>query len=202
MIADETLLPQPRSLDVLCGRDREAFNHDGNVHYRFLVENNRERYQTANFREEKTQISQAILDEVLRRGRFLKFDQATKFWRALSKNDARKKVAHALRCNKDPTMKQKRKKKKKSTSNGAIVEKVKQNVNEVHYVTATVKECESKGTIRQYKSSIELDGFNLDLSVVDDIDDQIDDDIGDDVPLYHHGVDYLLSEFDSLLSSE
>ncbi len=154
------------------------------------------------FREEKTQISQAILDEVLRRGMFLKFDQATKFWRALSKNDARKKVAHALRCNKDPTMKQKRKTKKKSTSNGTIVEKVKQNMNEVHYVTATVKECESKGTIRQYKSSIELDGFNLDLSVVDDIDDQIDDDIGDDVPLYHHGVDYLLSEFDSLLSSE
>jgi septin family protein len=71
-------------------------------------------------------------------------------------------------------------------------------VNEVHHVTATVKECESKGTIRQYKSSIELDGFNLDLSVVDD--DQIDDDIGDDVPLYHHGVDYLLSEFDSLLN--
>jgi hypothetical protein len=66
MIADEILIPQPRTLDVLCGRDREAFNHDGNVHYRFLVESNRERYQTANFREEKTQISQAILDEVLR----------------------------------------------------------------------------------------------------------------------------------------
>jgi hypothetical protein len=105
-------------------------------------------------------------------------------------------------------MKQQRKTKKKSTLNGTIVEKVKQNVkkvkqnvNEVDYGTATVKECESKGTIRQYKSSIlQLDRFNLDLSIVDDIDDETDDDIDDDVPLYHHGVNSLLSDYDSSLS--
>jgi hypothetical protein len=63
----------------------------------------REQYQHTPSREEKTQITEDIIGFICKRGRFLKFDQGTKLWSILTKEDAHKKVAHALRNIKNPT---------------------------------------------------------------------------------------------------
>lgn len=87
----------PDKLDVICGRDKKAFNHFGNVRYRTIVDMYRGRYQSAKSREEKTRIADDIIDFILQSGNFVKYDRNRNLWYVVSTQFAHGKVAHALR---------------------------------------------------------------------------------------------------------
>jgi hypothetical protein len=86
--------------DVLCGRGRRCFQHDGNVNYRDMVAKYSEVYQKTNSRTEKSRIVNAIVDSLGRNGsRFLKQheEDGNDHWRVLSTKEARLKIAHTFR---------------------------------------------------------------------------------------------------------
>eukprot|EP00977_Amphora_coffeiformis_P000816 scaffold175_cov177-Amphora_coffeaeformis.AAC.18 len=87
--------------DVMCGRDRWIHSHPGNRRFRHLINEYRERYQSAKYREHKTSMTTEIVNTVKRHGgRFLKLEGS--FWREVDQSCAHEKVSHALRSAKDP----------------------------------------------------------------------------------------------------
>jgi len=101
----------PGKRDILCGRDKQAFNHVGNKRFRAIVNMNRERYQKAKNRDEKTRITDEIIASIIEgQSRFLKYDPISRLWRDVSKEYAHEKVSHALRSAKDPKKRCSRKK--------------------------------------------------------------------------------------------
>lgn len=100
----------PDNQDIICGRDKQAFNHVGNKRFRVLIARSRETYQNAKTREAKSKITDDIIDTILESGRFLKYDYVTKLWCVVTRDYAHEKVSHALRSAKDPRKKKPRKK--------------------------------------------------------------------------------------------
>lgn len=96
--------------DVFCGKDRQSHTHPGNQVFRSLILDNREEYQNATMREQKTRITTSIIERVhLNGGRFVKFDEDTSSWFEVNKAYAHDKVSHALRSAKDPRLRKTRK---------------------------------------------------------------------------------------------
>ena len=92
-----------QTTDVLCGRDKLSYAHVGNKRFRQIIAINREAYQTAPSRENKTSITCDIGNMVREYGgRILKVDDATGEWVEVGDSYAREKVSHALRSAKDP----------------------------------------------------------------------------------------------------
>ena len=114
--------------DVLCGRGKDSHAHFGNKRFQCIIQMNRDAYQQASTREEKTDLSNRIV-QMIRScgGRFLKRvdkndndDCSTTnnesssvaspspappiqgLWKEVSASYAREKVSHALRSAKDP----------------------------------------------------------------------------------------------------
>lgn len=106
--------------DVMCGRDKHVHSHSGNKRFRFLIQTNRERYQSAKSRSEKSNITQEILRAIQENGgQFLKIDPATGVWAALDAAEAHEKISHALRSAKDrkvPSKPRKRRQPRKAES--------------------------------------------------------------------------------------
>ena len=106
----------PQKFDIICGRDKNACSHVGNKRFRVIVEMNRERYQTASSREEKTKITIELIS-IIRScepgGRFLKMDD-NNHWVDVGDAYAREKVSHALRSAKNPHRRKSRKVRKLS----------------------------------------------------------------------------------------
>lgn len=101
----------PNKLDILCGRDKVAFNHVGNKAFRVIISEHRERYQSSKSREAKSHITDDIIASLKEQGRrFFKFDRDIKQWYLVSDEYAHEKVSHALRSAKDPKRKTTRKK--------------------------------------------------------------------------------------------
>lgn len=100
----------PGIFDIICGRDRLAFNHPGNRRFRVIVKTNRERYQTCKTRDQKSKITNEIIDSIQEKGNFLQYDHLTELWCVVTRNYAHEKVSHALRSAKDPSKKTPRKK--------------------------------------------------------------------------------------------
>ena len=103
----------PEKFDILCGRDRMASTHIGNKRYRVIIAMNRERYQNAKTRDQKTRITNEVISTFQKSqpgGRFLKFDPNSNAWYDVGLEYAHEKVSHALRSAKDPNMKGIRKK--------------------------------------------------------------------------------------------
>jgi hypothetical protein len=104
----------PQRFDIVCGRDRTSNSHGGNKRFRCIVEMNRERYQTAPSRDDKTAIT-AELVTMIRScrpgGRFLKMNENNN-WYDVGDEYAKEKVSHALRSAKDPHRVKIRKKRK------------------------------------------------------------------------------------------
>ena len=112
---DDAIITSPKRFDIVCGRDKHSHAHVGNKRFRAVIEMNRERYQTALTRDDKTQITCEIIAMIRScqpGGRFLKFDPDTNLWIILGDDYAREKVSHALRSAKDPMRKKIRKKKR------------------------------------------------------------------------------------------
>ncbi len=86
-----------RSTDILSGRGKTVFHHDGNKNYRELVAMQLGTYESSSVRAEKSVLVNAIVDTLLLDGaRFLKRVERNR-WRLMDKQEARNKVAHSVR---------------------------------------------------------------------------------------------------------
>jgi hypothetical protein len=90
---------KPTEVDVLCGRGGRTNHHPGNIYYLQMKEDIQERYLAAS-KEEKTAISQELVDAIhCRGGRFLKLDERSNHhqWYEIDNRTARKKASQTLR---------------------------------------------------------------------------------------------------------
>lgn len=100
---DDDMIPE--EFDIVCGRSKLSQNHIGNHRYRALIEQNRDRYQTAKSRPEKTAITIELVEKIRGfrpGGRFLLRDEDSGTWQDAGDAYAREKVSHALRSTKKP----------------------------------------------------------------------------------------------------
>jgi len=105
------------NFDILCGRSKLSHRHKGNKRFRIIIEMNRERYQNASNRADKTRITSDIIDLIRgASGRFLKWDTTGRCWNEASEDYTREKVSHALRSAK-PALPRDYKRKKRDNSN-------------------------------------------------------------------------------------
>jgi hypothetical protein len=93
-----------RPTDVFCSRDKASHQHQGNKRFRQLIVRYREQYQTLNQREEKTKLTNDIVNAIKNNGgRFLKQHESIPgWWYEVNYAVAHEKVSHALRSAKDP----------------------------------------------------------------------------------------------------
>ena len=83
--------------DVLCGRDRDAFNHVGNRRFRVLVSLTIDRYIRAETRQEKSLVIASLTESVRKTGgRFVKRTRAGLLVE-LNEKQTQQKVGHAIR---------------------------------------------------------------------------------------------------------
>lgn len=94
----------PTKEDVLCGRGGGINAHEGNVAFRQMVHEQKERYNVAANKQEKAEISQHIVDQVKENGgRFLQKDEfrgyssGGSFWVEIDNMKAIAKTSQALR---------------------------------------------------------------------------------------------------------
>jgi hypothetical protein len=86
----------PTKIDVLFGRDKQCFNHHGNMSFRAVVNQHSRAYETAPSRRDKSLIVYAVFETVRRYGaRFLK--RQGDGWVEVVDSEATQKVGHALR---------------------------------------------------------------------------------------------------------
>jgi hypothetical protein len=88
---------EPGGTDVLCGRGKSNWNHEGNVNFRDFIRQNVTRYVEAPTKNDKTAIVVQLVDEMRQRGcHFLRQDSAGT-WYDIGDAQARDKVGHGLR---------------------------------------------------------------------------------------------------------
>ncbi|GFH61087.1 hypothetical protein CTEN210_17563 [Chaetoceros tenuissimus] len=94
----------PTKEDVLCGRGGGINAHEGNVAFRQMVHEQKERYNVAANKQEKAEISQQIVDQIKEKGgRFLQKDDSRgysssgSFWVEIDNMKAIAKTSQALR---------------------------------------------------------------------------------------------------------
>ena len=86
-----------RDIDVICGRDKSAFNHVGNRRFRVTISIFLKRYLNTPSRLDRSILIYEILDTVHQSGgRFLKQSKSG-VWVELTQKEQRNKIGHALR---------------------------------------------------------------------------------------------------------
>lgn len=101
---------KPTCNDIICGRGRGSFLHEGNKAYLALLRRNIPTYLAAGKRKEKSIIISTLVSSLKTRGfRFLKQDEKNTRWYELSKQECYERTAHAIR---DLIRKQKQAKRK------------------------------------------------------------------------------------------
>jgi hypothetical protein len=92
----EACIAVPSSRDVLLGRGRGFFNHVGNIRYRGIIEDLKDKYD-ASKRATKLEITKDVAQMIHESGgRFLKDDGAG--WGVVDGDVARLKVSHSFRA--------------------------------------------------------------------------------------------------------
>lgn len=87
----------PGERDILLGRGRRAQNHNGNVHFREIVETFRQRYEEIPSKGGKTELIREVVDFIYDNGsRFIKQDSFGR-WIPVGREVARDKVSHSFR---------------------------------------------------------------------------------------------------------
>ena len=97
---DSSLIEGIGLFDVLCGRDRNAFNNVGNRRFRVSVSIALDRYLKASTRKEKSIVIRSVVEVVRRNGgRFLQESSVdgTKRYIELDEKRSHEKTGHALR---------------------------------------------------------------------------------------------------------
>jgi len=94
----DTTITDPQETDVLCGLGAGIYRHPGNVAFRRLVDEYKERYTHCQNKKNKTCISESIV-EIIRKqnGRFLKRSTNRKFWMEIGDKKAIVKTSQRLR---------------------------------------------------------------------------------------------------------
>lgn len=91
---------QPSDNDVICGKGKNVFTHEGNRRFRSLVELGLERYQKAPTRTQKTAVVREICEEVRHNcsngGGFIRQDNNGQWWE-IGCQRAKEKVGHTIR---------------------------------------------------------------------------------------------------------
>ena len=89
---------QPEPGDVLCGRGKNAFSHVGNHHFREVILENASLYETAETKQQKTQLVLFVAYAIIERGgRFLIRSNDGKSWRNGGLKQGKLKAGHAFR---------------------------------------------------------------------------------------------------------
>jgi hypothetical protein len=89
---------EPGRFDILCGRDKRCFNHEGNNRFRSLIICHLQHYKVARSKIERSNVVKVIAEHLKINGsRLLKFDQEANRWYMLSERDVSDKISHALR---------------------------------------------------------------------------------------------------------
>ena len=90
------LVGLPTDADIVCGRGRGIWTHQGNLKFKYAIESNLEAYSQAVRRKEKSNIINHVMNSMLLTGaRFVKKED--NIWCELDENQAREKTAHAMR---------------------------------------------------------------------------------------------------------
>lgn len=89
-------ISHPGPYDVLCGRDREAFNNIGNRRFRVTVNLSLDAYVNSKARQDKSLIIINVINTVRGNGgRFIKWKDDR--WVELTEKQTREKVGHCFR---------------------------------------------------------------------------------------------------------
>lgn len=100
----------PTNYDILCGRGRGSFLHEGNKMYLALLRKNVAPYLSVAKRVQKNGVVRSIVSALTGHGfRFIKQEESTQMWYELNESEAYDRTAHAIR---DIIRKQKMKNKK------------------------------------------------------------------------------------------
>jgi len=92
--SNQIIIVHPNDKDVLCGRGRGNFFHEGNQRFMKIVGTNLQLYIAASSRSQKSNIVKAVAEEVLGQGaRFLKQVRGSCYWYEASTKAARLKVS-------------------------------------------------------------------------------------------------------------
>eukprot|EP00542_Grammatophora_oceanica_P011749 CAMPEP_0194046506 /NCGR_PEP_ID=MMETSP0009_2-20130614/21349_1 /TAXON_ID=210454 /ORGANISM="Grammatophora oceanica, Strain CCMP 410" /LENGTH=325 /DNA_ID=CAMNT_0038691823 /DNA_START=105 /DNA_END=1082 /DNA_ORIENTATION=+ len=98
MMSKSSKIVEPRSTDILCGRVKNTFNHEGNQIFRLVVESHLDAYKRATSRVERSSLFKIVLKELQKTGcRFLRFDESSQDWEELDMKATRNKISHAFR---------------------------------------------------------------------------------------------------------
>jgi len=121
----------PGEFDILCGRDKRAFNHIGNKRFRVIITTHCKQYQETASRNEKTRITTQIINNLRQVGcRFLRKNEVTNMYEDMDDEYAHEKVSHALRSAKTA---EKRSKRKGRKSSAVAMPTLPENSNQASY---------------------------------------------------------------------
>lgn len=89
-------IDEPSPNDVLCGRGKDSFHHQGNYRFRALIAEHAETYKMASAKKQKMQVVTLLADLILAKGgRFLVRSGTN--WVDGGASQGRKKIGHAFR---------------------------------------------------------------------------------------------------------
>jgi hypothetical protein len=92
------VVEQPHSNDILCGKNKECIEHPGSKDFRDAIERYVSRYQAADSKYMKMEITKQIYQDLSQQSkRFLKFNTKEGVWQELNSSSVRDKIGHALR---------------------------------------------------------------------------------------------------------
>jgi len=88
---------KPGPFDVICARGKQAYNHDGNKHFRGIVSNATEKYSKVESKLQRSMIVTDIVDAIRGKGGFLRMNDTTGEWIECSDVLCREKVGQYFR---------------------------------------------------------------------------------------------------------
>jgi uncharacterized protein (DUF779 family) len=87
----------PKKTDVLCGRGKMRFHHEGNDSFRMLIAEHSETYKMAPTKKLKMQVVELVVDVVFSRGGRFLIQVADGSWVDGGKKQGKVKTGHAMR---------------------------------------------------------------------------------------------------------
>ena len=87
----------PRAVDVLCGRGKMCFHHEGNDSFRMLIAEHVDTYKLAPTKKLKMQVVARVVDIVVSRGGRFMIQNKDGSWVDGGEKQGKKKTGHAMR---------------------------------------------------------------------------------------------------------
>lgn len=84
--------------EILLGKEKSIFNHEGNKRFRAIINYNVHKYISATTKSQKSKLVRKIHADMQKAGfRVMKRDKQSGAWCGIKESDAREKLSHALR---------------------------------------------------------------------------------------------------------